>query len=245
MQVKCQLYKLESKLEGKLERQENMQKSITTQAQKQELNATPAHNVEDKRYIRSKRMIYDAMVELIEQKGLDGFTVRDLTQHADLNRSTFYSHFKDKDELIRVCEDEFLAELAEIEARIATVSATELGLAYIGVQPLKVLVDLFDFLGERSEILHALLGPNGDMRFERKLLDTVCSTIVNRILDDKYTSNPTPLVRYYVAYFSNASLGVVRKWIETGKQESSEEMASVLMHLAFINPGDPITLEGE
>ena len=64
-------------------------------------------------------MIYRAMVDLVEERGIDGFTVSDLTERADLNRSTFYSHFKDKDDLIKSCEDDFLDELIEVESEIA------------------------------------------------------------------------------------------------------------------------------
>ncbi len=198
----------------------------------------------DRRYVRSRKMIHQALMHLIEERGIDGFTVADLTETADLNRSTFYSHYKDKDDLIRSCEKEFLEDLSEIEAKIANVSAQELGLAFIDVKPLEVLVELFEYLGRNRVILHALLGPHGDMRFERQLLDTVCHTLVNRVLDQKYSDSPSALVKYYVSYFSSASLGVVRCWIESGAKESPEEMASILVHLAFINPGDPITIGG-
>ncbi len=198
--------------------------------------------VNDRRYERSKKMIYEALISLIEERGMDGFTVADLTNAADLNRSTFYSHYKDKDDLIKSCEKEFLEDLSEIEARIANVSPKELGLAFIDVKPLEVLVDLFEYLKQNRVILHALLGPHGDIKFERQLLDTVCYTLVHKVLDQKYANSSDALVKYYVSYFSSASLGVVRCWIETGTKESPEEMASILVHLAFINPGDPIVI---
>lgn len=200
--------------------------------------------VTDRRFVRTRAHINEAFVELVEERGIDGFTVADIADRAGINRSTFYSHYKDKDDLLRTFEDEFLADLSDIEAKIANITTEELGLAFMDVQPLAVLVELFEYLGAHREALHALLGPNGDMRFERKLLDTVCNTLVYRVLDQKYSDNPTPLVNYYVSYFSNASLGVVRCWIEGGAKETPEEMASILMHLTFINPGDPIEIGG-
>jgi AcrR family transcriptional regulator len=199
----------------------------------------------DRRYVRSRRMLHDAAISLIEERGIDGFNVSDVTDRADLNRSTFYSHFKDKNDLVHFCEVEFFDELSDIEAEMADVSPEELGMAYIGLKPLQPLVDIFEFLGKHSGLLNALIGPNGDIGFERRMLDTVCNTIVDRVLSPKYKENRTKMVDYYVAYFSHASLGVVRTWIETGMKETPEEMAGVLVHLSFLSPGDPIEVDGD
>lgn len=221
------------------------ERESATAVEREQSPRTAQPCVTDRRYVRSRRMIYDAAVRLIEQCGLDGFTVSDLTEAADLNRSTFYSHFKDKDELIRSLEDEFLAALSDVESRISGVTFDELSLALLGVKPLQPLVDLFDFLGQYGALLHALVCDTGDIRFEHRLLDTVCSTIVNKILNPKYQENPTRLLDFYVAYYSSAALGVVRTWIEGGMHESSAEMAGILVHLSFLNPGDPIEMGGD
>ena len=85
----------------------------------------------DRRYLRSRKMIYEALAGLIEERGVDGFTVGDLTERADLNRSTFYSHFKDKDDVIRCYEDEFLAELSHVEATLGEVTPEQLAEAVL------------------------------------------------------------------------------------------------------------------
>ena len=46
---------------------------------------------EDRRITRSKRALRDALIELMEERGFDGFTVNDLCVRADLNRGTFYN----------------------------------------------------------------------------------------------------------------------------------------------------------
>ena len=199
---------------------------------------------EDRRYLRSRRMIMNATYDLLRERGIDGFTIADLTERADLNRSTFYSHFKDKDDLIRHCEEEFLAGLSEIEARIADVQIDELAVVALGIEPLEPLVELFEYLREHGTVLAALLGPGGDMGFEQRLIDTVGSTVINRILFSKYRDNKTAIVDYYVSYFTNAALGVVRTWLGRGMVESPEEMARIIVHIAFLRPGEPIEMGG-
>ena len=65
----------------------------------------------DRRITRSRRALRRALIELIEERGLDGFTVNDLCARADLNRGTFYNHFRDKDDLLQSFEDEIMADL--------------------------------------------------------------------------------------------------------------------------------------
>ncbi len=201
-------------------------------------------NLQDRRSIRSRKMIYNALIDLIEEKGLDGFTVSDITERADLNRSTFYSHFKDRDHLIRCFEDDFFAGLGDIEAMIAEVTPEELVDASIGERPLECLVKLFDYLRENSDLLLALIGPSGDIRFEHMIIDNLCVSIVDKILNHKYKDNPTRLVKYYTAFIASASLGIVRMWLEDNMVESSEEMARIMFGLAELRPGEPIEIDG-
>lgn len=186
-------------------------------------------------------MIMDAALELLQERGIDGFTVADLAERADLNRSTFYSHFKDKDELIRYYEQEFFDELGAIEARLGDIGVDEAGA--LENDPLEVFVELFDLLRERAPILQVLLGPAGDIGFEHRLLDFVCATIEHKVLFSKYRDSENPVVAYYVSYFSHAALGVVRTWIDRGMKESSEEIANILIHVAFLRPGEPIEMD--
>ena len=72
--------------------------------------------------------------------------------------------------------------------------------------------------------------------------DAVCTEIIQTILHERYRSDPSPFVQYYVAFYASAYLGVITHWIETGMKESSQEMALVAMRLFFIKPGDPIRL---
>ena len=66
--------------------------------------------------------------------------------------------------------------------------------------------------------------------------------LVQSILHERYRNDPAPFVGYYVAFFASAYLGVIERWIETGMQESSEEMALIAMTAVFIKPGESIKL---
>lgn len=45
--------------------------------------------------LRSRRLINQAMAELMKEKPLDKITVTDVVKRADINRGTFYAHYAD------------------------------------------------------------------------------------------------------------------------------------------------------
>lgn len=197
---------------------------------------------EDRRIARSKRALRQALIALLEERGFDSITVNDLCDRADLNRGTFYNHFRDKENLLAVLEDEVMADIAALQERMQRISLADM-LAYrVAGTPLPLLVDLFDYLREQSDFLHAVLGPGGDARFAPRLREAVCENLVQNILHEKYRTNPTAFVDYYVAFYASAYLGIITRWIERGTLETSEDMARIAMRLFFIKPGESIEL---
>jgi AcrR family transcriptional regulator len=54
----------------------------------------------DRRVQRTRRALREALVALILERGWEGFSVQDVCDRADVARSTFYTHFADKEELV-------------------------------------------------------------------------------------------------------------------------------------------------
>ena len=182
---------------------------------------------EDRRITRSKRALRDALIELMEERGFDGFTVNDLCVRADLNRGTFYNHYHDKEALLAAFEGEIMHDLERFQVQMQDLTVRSLMTYRARKKPLPFLVELFDYLREQGDFL---------------LRDSVCMNLVQSILHERYRNDPAPFVGYYVAFFASAYLGVIERWIETGMQESSEEMALIAMRLFFIKPGESIKL---
>ena len=71
----------------------------------------------DRRIIRTRRQLADAMLALLLERDYDALTIYDITERADLNRATFYLHYGSKDELlIAALEARFDELVAQIES---------------------------------------------------------------------------------------------------------------------------------
>ena len=54
----------------------------------------------DRRVERTRKLLQNALSELILEKGYEKVTVQDVIDHANVGRSTFYAHFESLDQLL-------------------------------------------------------------------------------------------------------------------------------------------------
>ena len=219
--------------------------SASTSQEDSDFSTHSLQPTEDRRSLRTKRMLKEAFAQLLEERGLDGFSVGDLAERADINRATFYSHYKDMDDLLRFFEEEIITDVLSLKPNIQAVSLKELLDFNIRGVPPRVTVKIFDQLREHGSLLRVLLSSKGDADFQAHLRDHLCSDLVRSVLHRKYTENTTPLTEYYISYYASAMLGLIQHWLDRGMPESSEEMARIMLSIMMLKPGDPIELKGK
>ena len=68
----------------------------------------------DRRIRKTRDTLKRTLAELVREKDLRDITVRDITEKADLNRGTFYLHYKDVYDLMEKMEDDLISEIQEM-----------------------------------------------------------------------------------------------------------------------------------
>ncbi|OCA96686.1 TetR/AcrR family transcriptional regulator [Clostridium beijerinckii] len=73
--------------------------------------------INDKRITKSRKLIQDAFLSLANKSPFENITVKDISERANVNRTTFYAHFKDKYDLL----DSFISDelMTIISSRIS------------------------------------------------------------------------------------------------------------------------------
>ena len=71
------------------------------------LNLASADKKTDARVRRTRDALGDALVALMQEKPFETITIQDVLDRAHVSRSTFYSHYSDKDDLLMSDADEF------------------------------------------------------------------------------------------------------------------------------------------
>ena len=67
----------------------------------------------NRRIIYTKKVIRDSLIDLLQSKEIHQVTVTDICKKADINRGTFYTHYKDAFDLLQSIEDELFNIIVE------------------------------------------------------------------------------------------------------------------------------------
>ena len=114
--------------------------------------------IEDPRVHRTRKLLQQAFIELTVEKGFAALTVRDITERAMMNRSTFYRHYLDKYDLLEQYVDE-LYVLFEDQEGIAKLNANEVPSS---------LIDLLKHIQQYADFYRAMLATKIDPFFEQR-----------------------------------------------------------------------------
>ena len=68
----------------------------------------------DRRQIRTKRRIREALMALVLEKSVEKITIKELAERADIDRKTFYLHYGSIGEVLSEMQDELLGRLASV-----------------------------------------------------------------------------------------------------------------------------------
>ncbi|WP_308636886.1 TetR/AcrR family transcriptional regulator [Paenibacillus silvisoli] len=188
----------------------------------------------DPRIERTKDMIRSALFALIEEKGFEAVTVRDITTKAGLNRGTFYLHYQDKYDLLEKCKDEVWQGY---EAKIRHADPTLLFYYAERGEAYPYLIDVFRFFGEHSSFFRVMMGPKGDpsfiLRYKNKLRMHLQQKLIELQPDEQHLLVPR---QFLTAYISSANIGIVQDWLESGMPHTPEEMALLISRITRLGP---------
>lgn len=172
----------------------------------------------DRRVRRTKTRIFDALVELMMEKGYDKVTVQDIIDRADVGRSTFYAHYRDKEALLQ-SGFEHIRPAFEASEEDADPSLA-----------------LFQHIGEYTPVFRAIAGRRGGqvvIAYIRRFLTELYGKRLEARIDP--TLEPSVPVEVVVEYLVSALIGIVQWGLERTEPATAEELHGWFEQL--VNPG--------
>jgi len=196
----------------------------------------------DRRSVRTRTAICDALIELIEQKGFELLTVTDITKQANVNRSTFYLHFRDKSDLVLQIENEIIQNFERILLQDLAINFRDIDRLDA---PLPMVVSMFSYFKEHAHMIGALLELKGDLSLRSQIIQVIQKNISLGFLVGIKSIRFTVPADYLFSYVISAHLGLVQAWIRKGCIETPEEMAMALSRLSIHGPLRAVEIEFE
>lgn len=191
----------------------------------------------DRRIVRTKRLIRDTFTQLMGEKGFEGITIHELAAKADINRGTFYLHYKDKHDLLEQSQAQIITEINDIlKTARQQLSIEETMNHYYNLDPPPIMIELFNYISENASFMKVMLGPKGDPSFQVKMKEVLRKNMLANVEEKLNKEQMKVPPGCLIAYVSSAYLGVIQYWLESGMKESPQEMALALLKITFLGP---------
>lgn len=176
----------------------------------------------DRRIRRTRKTLIDALTVLMSQKRINKITVTELTELADVNRSTFYLYYKDVYDMVEKVESELLEDFLEAFNKCFN-KYYKCDAAYNNL--LSFFTFLFEFVRSNSKMCKILLGPDGDYAFLEKLKGIIKS-------QPGFESDEHNLkLQYYDPFIISGCIGIIQEWLDNDMKESPKAMAIMVLEL--------------
>lgn len=127
----------------------------------------------DRRVRKTRRQLKECLTRLLKEKKIQDITVRELAEMADINRGTFYLHYKDVFDLMDQIKNELVEEVESV--------LTHHPVPELVARPSLALSELFPLVQENVEIVFYLNRRNGDLNFVNRLKRIVSEKCLKRL----------------------------------------------------------------
>ncbi len=176
----------------------------------------------DRRVRKTEQQLQSGLIQLMQKKNIHKITVRELSDLVDINRGTFYLHYKDVFDMLDQMEKKLTSDFLEILNHCPSLVVRN------NVLPL--LVEVFSFIESNEGMMRVVLCKNQDPFF----LEVLKNSVKMRFFNDWKKKYFTPVPKetdYFFSYFQSGCIGLICLWLDNGMAESPKQIAKLVENL--------------
>jgi AcrR family transcriptional regulator len=174
-------------------------------------------NKKDRRVRKTKKVLVNSLLTLLKEKKINAITVTELTDLADVNRSTFYFYYKDVYDMMEQIEDDVLQEFTKAMEEFSGNSHEDL---------VNFFVFIFEFIGKNADMCKILLGPEADNTFLTRLKE-----IINEYQPTTINTYCAKLGKYWMPFTISGCIGTIQQWLDDDMSVPPREIAEFIINV--------------
>ena len=176
----------------------------------------------DRRVRKTRRQLRECLITLLKEKKVQDITVRELTDMADLNRGTFYLHYKDVFDLLEKTEAELQEDFNQLVCKHDAVDLKQ--------RPSVIFNEIYSLVYDNADLIEILLGENGDLNFVNRLKQLIREKCLKDWMEVFRSGNAAAFDAFF-SFIVSGCIGLVQYWLHTGLRETPEQMAKLTEHI--------------
>ena len=178
----------------------------------------------DRRVQRTLPLLQEALFHLITERGYERITIADITERANLGRTTFYLHYRDKEDLL---QESIKALLHDLHLDVEFQMEESCTLPMVSVR-------IFQHVARRQQLYQAMLKEAGPTRTLEDVMRTYFTELCQRFLqgDRLKTGGPSLVSNEIIAVHAAGSLlSLLSWWLNHEVSLSAEDMGMIYCQL--------------
>lgn len=182
---------------------------------------------EDRRVERTRMLLHEALMALILEKGYESVTVQDILDRANLGRSTFYSHYRDKDDL-------FLKGFGHLQTMLENQHLQMTGKSGGISSEFNLSLELFRHAQQNYRLYKAMVGRQSGqmvMTHAHTLLSDFLRQHLKPLLKDKNKRLISPEVLSH--WLASSFLSLLTWWLDNNLPYTPEKMDEIFRQLTM------------
>ncbi len=178
----------------------------------------------DRRSARTRNTLRDALMGLLAERGWDDITVQDVCARANIGRSTFYSHYPNKDALLQGGLNGLQAELQRQARARANTAASGVG----ATQEFGFAPGLIEHALEQRAVFRGLIGRRSGYAVQQRFREMVIRLVTNELPASTGSFPRQAVARCLAAAF----VELLSWWVEQRTPMPPTELAALFNELA-------------
>jgi AcrR family transcriptional regulator len=199
----------------------------------------------DRRVDRTRKALREALFDLIREKSYDQITVEEITERANLGRTTFYLHYKDKEDLLL---EDFIDLIDEMVNKVVDrpLQRLKARMAYpaTDVSPpnrpnlFRPNLKIFQHAARNADLYRIVLQNGGSVKIGERLKEIIIKAIhqlatasqEDRDLEIKFEMPVEVIANFY----AGSILGLISWWLDNDMPYTPEQMTLFSQRLFFL-----------
>ena len=171
------------------------------------------------RFQSTEGKIEKAVMTLLKKRKYDSFSVKDICAEAGVNRSTFYAHYLDINDLMIKIEDNISQEMQGVLSPLYSLTSGNLS-----ENP---FIAFFRFILENKAFYKAFIKSNTPSFLAPKMMKKSAFLLQQVAAKEKFNYSETE-INYHLHFFGGGLKAVCVQWLLNDCSESPEEMAKII-----------------
>lgn len=175
----------------------------------------------DARVRYTRMIIRQTFLELLKQKPLTKITVKEICETAEINRTTFYKHYRDPYDLLEQLELEAIHSLLSIIEDTADKDLAQ------------ILLPILYTIQKNRDLFYSLTSAGDDKSFLYRLSICCFRKICELSSKAPADGNPSGISVLHFSYIEGGIGGIIEYWLRSGMEESPEVIAEHLQRFTL------------